>query len=154
LAEPFGIRGRKADLKKQPGRTRSMASNDIHKQSLIRQWDAYQPSKSTLLWACAATAVATVVIGFTWGGWMTAGASRDFAVGAGTAARTELASAVCVERFNAQADTVARLAELKAIGSALARRQFVEAGGWATMPGQTAPEARGAEACAAALNAV
>jgi hypothetical protein len=153
LAEPFGIRGRKADLQKQPGRTRSMANNDSHKTSLMQQWHAYQPSKSTLVWACAATAAATMLIGFTWGGWMTGGASRGLAAGAGTAARIELTSAVCVDRFNAQADPVARLAEFKAIGSALARRQFVEAGGWATMPGQTAPETRGADACAVALNA-
>lgn len=33
------------------------------------------------------------------------------------------------------------------------KRQFVEAGGWATMPGQTTPDRLGAEACATALAA-
>jgi len=29
-----------------------------------------------LVWACVATAVATMIIGFSWGGWVTGGTSR------------------------------------------------------------------------------
>jgi len=128
-----------------------MAMQNSTKRSLTQRWDGYQPTKSTLVWACVGAAVATVIVGFTWGGWVTGGTSRDLATTAGSVARGELAADICVERFNAAPDSAARLVELKAITSASAKRQFVEASGWATMPGQTNPDRRGAEACAAAL---
>jgi len=121
--------------------------------SLASRWESYQPSKSILVWACIATAVATTVVGFTWGGWVTGNTSRTAAATAVDTARGELASAICLERFNAAPDAAAKLVEFKAIGDSYKKRQFVEAGGWATMPGQTAPDRRGAEACATALNA-
>lgn len=130
-----------------------MAMQSNSKKSLTQRWDDYRPTKSTLVWACAGTAVATMIVGFTWGGWVTGGTSRDLASTAGTAARVELAGEICVERFNAAPNSAARLVELKAITSASAKRQFVESGGWATMPGQTDPDRRGAEACAVALAA-
>jgi hypothetical protein len=58
-----------------------------------------------------------------------------------------------VERFNAAPDAAARLVEFKAITDAYKKRQFIEAGGWATMPGQTAPDRRGVEVCSTALAA-
>jgi hypothetical protein len=101
--------------------------------------------------ACAAAAVATMIIGFGWGGWVTGSTSRSMATTAATEARGDLAAAICVERFMAAPDSAARLVQLKAIPESYKKRQFVEAGGWATMPGQTAPDARGAEACAVTL---
>ncbi|TWG53172.1 hypothetical protein [Aminobacter sp. J44] len=123
------------------------------KRNFTQRWDDYQPTKSTLVWACVGAAVATMIVGFAWGGWVTGGTSRDLVTNAGSVARGLLAGDICVERFNAAPGSAARLAELKAITSASARRQFVEAGGWATMPGQTNPDRRGAEACAVALAA-
>lgn len=82
---------------------------------------------------------------------MTGGTSRTMAATAGDTARGELASAICIERFNAAPDAAAKLVEFKAIPDSFKKRQFVEAGGWATMPGQTTPDRRGAEACATAL---
>ncbi|WP_442578075.1 hypothetical protein ACSBOB_21290 [Mesorhizobium sp. ASY16-5R] len=125
----------------------------VSKPSLAQRWENYQPSKSTLVWACAATAVVTMIVGFSWGGWVTGGTSRTLAATAGDVARGELASVVCVERFKAATDSPAKLTELNAITDSYKRRQFVEAGGWATMPGQTAPDRRAAEGCAAALAA-
>ncbi|MGQ3122007.1 MAG: hypothetical protein ACT6RU_18540, partial [Aliihoeflea sp.] len=71
----------------------------------------------------------------------------------GDVARGELASAICVERFNAEPDAEPRLVEFKAITDGFKKRQFIEAGGWATMPGQTTPDRRGAEGCSTALAA-
>ena len=34
-------------------------------------WADYRPSKATWLWSCIGCAIATLVIGFTWGGWVT-----------------------------------------------------------------------------------
>jgi hypothetical protein len=121
------------------------------KRSLSRRWDDYQPSKTMLFWGCAAAAVATMIIGFGWGGWVTGGTSRTMAAAAAQEARGELASAICVERFMAAPGSAARLVELKAIPDIYKKRQFIEAGGWATMPGQTSADRDGAEGCAAAL---
>ena len=130
-----------------------MAMETNTKQSLTRRWESYQPSKSALVWACAATAVATMIVGFSWGGWVTGGTSRTLAATAGDIARGELASLICVEKFKAAPDSAARLIEFKALTDNYKKRQFVETGGWATMPGQATPDRRAAEGCVAALAA-
>ena len=124
-----------------------------NKQSFARRWEDYQPSKTALVVACAATAIVTMIVGFNWGGWVTGGTSQSQAKNAGDTARSELASAICIEKFNSASDKVAQLFTLKAITESYKKREFVEAGGWATMPGQTQPDSRGAEACATALAA-
>lgn len=128
-----------------------MAVRQNTKPSLAQRWENYQPTKSTLFMACAATAVATMIVGFNWGGWVTGGTSRELAATAGDVARGELASVICVEKFKAAPDSAARLTELNAITDTYKRRQFVETGGWATMPGQTSADRRAAEGCALAL---
>jgi hypothetical protein len=128
-----------------------MAVQNNTKQSFARRFEDYQPTKSTLAWACAATAVATMIIGFGWGGWVTGSTSRSLAMTAGEVARGELASVICVEKFKAAPDSAAKLVEFKAITDSYKKRQFVETGGWATMPGQKSPDRRAAEGCAVAL---
>jgi len=130
-----------------------MAMQNSSDKTMSQRWDDYQPTKSTLAWACVGAAVAVIVVGFSWGGWVTGGTSRTAAATAGDVARGELASAICVERFNAAPDAAARLVEFKAISDGYKKRQFIVAGGWATMPGQTNPDRLGAEACSTALAA-
>ena len=130
-----------------------MATQTNGKTSIAQRWSNYQPSKSTLVWACAMTAVATMIVGFSWGGWVTGGTSRTLASTAGDVARGELAALICVERFNAAPGSRARLVEFKALSDGYRKRQFVEAGGWATMPGDTSANRRAAEGCAVALAA-
>jgi hypothetical protein len=129
----------------------SMTMQNTTKQSLAQRWEDSQPSKSMLAWACVATAVATMIIGFSWGGWVTGGTSRSLAMAAGDAARSELASVICVEKFMAAPDSAAKLVELKALTDSYKKREFVETGGWATMPGQKSSDRRAAEGCAVAL---
>src|SRR5688572_28410580 len=129
-----------------------MAVQDT-KQSLAQRWENYQPSKSTLGWACAAAAVATMIIGFSWGGCVTGGTSQRMVSAASDAARANLASIICVEKFKAAPDAAARLVAFKAITDTYKKRQFVETGGWATMPGQKSSDRRAAEGCAVALAA-
>ena len=128
-----------------------MTMQNTTKQSLARRFEDYQPTKSMLAWACVATAVATMIIGFGWGGWVTGGTSRSLAMAAGDASRAELASVICVERFKAAPDSAAKLVEFKAITDSYKKRQFVETGGWATMPGQKSPDRSATEGCAVAL---
>src|SRR3954454_14962102 len=92
-----------------------MAMQATIKRSLSRRWDDYQPSKTVLFWSCAAAAIATMIVGFGWGGWVTGGTSRSMATTAAQEARGELASSICVERFLAASDSAAQLATFKAI---------------------------------------
>jgi hypothetical protein len=130
-----------------------MATQSTTKPSFSRRWEDYQPSKAMLVWACIAAVIATIIVGFSWGGWVTGGTSQTMAKAAGDTARGELASAICVERFNAAPDAAAKLAEFKAIPDSYKKRQFVEAGGWATMPGHTTPDRLGVQGCVTVLSA-
>ena len=52
-----------------------MASN----QTLSQRFDEYQPSKTLWFWSVAGTAVLTMIVGFTAGGWTTAGTASEMA---------------------------------------------------------------------------
>ena len=60
-----------------------MAMQSTTKRSLSRRWEDYQPSKTMLVWTCIAAIVATMVVGFSWGGWVTGGTSQAMAATAG-----------------------------------------------------------------------
>jgi hypothetical protein len=118
------------------------------KRSLSQRWDELQPSKAMLAWACAGSIAATLVVGFSWGGWVTGGTAQEMAGDAGDEARGQLASVVCAESFMAAPDAAVQLAALKEIDSSYQQRRFVQDGGWATMPGEDSPDRRAVELCA------
>ncbi|WP_180900248.1 hypothetical protein [Martelella soudanensis] len=128
-----------------------MAAETNGNPSIGQRWAAYHPAKSTLVWACVLTAAVTMIVGFTWGGWVTGGTSRNLAAEAGDLSRSELATVICVDRFRAAPDSAQQMTDLKAMTSSYNQRQFIEAGGWATMPGQTTANRSAASACASAL---
>ncbi len=117
-------------------------------RGLSQRWDELQPSKTMLTWACVGSIAATLVVGFTWGGWVTGGTAQDMAGKAGDEARGQLASVVCAESFMASPDAAVQLAALKELSGSYQQRQFVEKGGWAVMPGADASDRRGADLCA------
>jgi len=87
-----------------------------------------------MLWGAAGGALAAMIVGFAWGGWVTGGrAETDAAQRANTAIVAALAP-VCVERFRRATDVSANLAALKKIDS-WSQGEFVEKGGWAMSPG-------------------
>jgi len=124
---------------------------DQQKRSIQQRWSDLQPSKTMLFWSCAGCVIAALVVGFTWGGWVTGGSARDMAKTAGDTSRYELASVICIEKFLAGPDAQAQLTELKAIDSSYRQRQFIEEGGWATMPSKDKAARRTAELCAKVL---
>lgn len=130
-----------------------MAMQNNAKESLSRRWEKYQPSKTMATWACILAAGATIVVGFSYGGWVTGGTAQKMAMTAGNEARAELASAICLERFKADPGSAARLIELKAMEGSYKQQQFVESNGWATMPGEKSPNRMAAKSCAVALAA-
>jgi hypothetical protein len=118
--------------------------------SLWRRWEDYKPSKGIWLWSCAACIVATVVIGFAWGGWVTGGTATRMAADAASGANAQLAAADCVYRFENGPDATAQLAALKKAES-YQRSDLIEKDGWATMPGSKGPVEGAALICSQQL---
>jgi hypothetical protein len=121
------------------------------KRSIQQRWNDLQPSKTMLVWSCLGSVVVALVVGFTWGGWVTGRTARGMAETAGDTSRYELASVICVEKFLAAPDAQAQLAELKAMDSSYHQRQFIEAGGWAVMPTKDKAARQAADLCAKVL---
>jgi hypothetical protein len=90
--------------------------------------------------------VATIVVGFVWGGWVMGGTATRMASDAAAGARAELAAMVCVAGFNQGPDAVAQLAELKK-ASSYQRGEMLKKSGWLTMPGSTDPVTGAADIC-------
>ena len=116
------------------------------KRSLGQRWEASRPTKTALFWSCAGCVVATIVVGFTWGGWTTGRTAHAVAEEAALNSRNELAAAVCVDRFKAASGAPAQLVALKALSS-WNRGDFVEKGGWAAMPDKIEPGDGAARLC-------
>lgn len=126
--------------------------SEQQKKSLQRRWEDLRPSKTMLFWSCAGSVVVALIVGFTWGGWVTGGTAREMAEEAGDNGRYGLASVICVDKFMAAPDARAQLTALKAIDSSYRQRQFIDAGGWATMPQQEEAAREASELCAEALS--
>ena len=103
------------------------------------------------LWGAAAGAIALAIVGFSWGGWVTGGAAETLAKSRAATAVVAALTPICVEKFRQAADASANLAEMKKAAYVWEQSKFVEKGGWATMPGSTAPNSAVARACAESL---
>jgi hypothetical protein len=105
---------------------------------------------SAYLWGAFGGAVIVAIVGFSWGGWTTAGtAQRNAATAAHDAVVAALAP-ICADRFQGQTDAAARTADL-AKTSTWERGAVIEKSGFATMPGAKSADADVARACAAIL---
>ena len=111
-----------------------------------KRWETFQASKATLFWSCAGCAVATMIVGFTWGGWVTGGTADKMSSSAAGAARAELAAAMCVTRFMSGPDMSAQLAALKAANT-WNRSDLIDKAGWTTPPGTENPVRGAADLC-------
>ena len=116
-------------------------------------WSDYRPSKVTWFWSCVGCVIATIVLGFTWGGWMTGGAAELMAREAREEGRAELAAAICVARFVEAPDAAVRLAALKD-ESSWSRDDSIADAGWTTPLGLEEPVGGAADLCADRLVAM
>jgi hypothetical protein len=108
-------------------------------------------SRTRLLQGIAIGAVASMIIGFSWGGWVTGGTANKLAAErANTAVLTAL-TPICVEKFLQNSDAKANLALLQKISTSWEQGQYLEKGGWATPPGATSSDYQLARACAEKL---
>jgi hypothetical protein len=98
----------------------------------------------------AVGAVLTMVIGFSWLGWTLESTAKRMAQTQAHSAVVAALAPICVERFMKQPDAPAKLVTFRETDS-WKRREFIEGGGWATMPGSKWPDSSVANACAEEL---
>jgi dienelactone hydrolase len=104
------------------------------------------------LQGAAVGAVALAIVGFAWGGWVTAGTAKQMA---SDHARLEVVAAlvpICIEQSKQDPQVMETLIQLKDASSYNRSDMLMEAG-WATMPGSTAPNRNVASACMDKLEA-
>jgi hypothetical protein len=98
------------------------------------------------LYGAVAGAVALSIIGFSWGGWVTARSAREMAADQARLEVVEALVPVCVEQSRQDPNVIATLASLKD-ESSYKRGEMLMKTGWATMPGSTDPHRNVAKAC-------
>jgi len=108
-------------------------------------------SRSRLLQGIAIGAVASMVVGFSWGGWVTGGTANKLAAEQADAAVVSALTPICVEKFLQNGDAKANLAVLQKISSNWEQGDYVQKGGWATQPGAISSDYHLARACAEKL---
>jgi hypothetical protein len=109
------------------------------------------PTKTKpMIWGAVGGAVACMIVGFSWGGWVTGGTARKDAATAAHDAVVVALAPICADRFRAQGDAPAKIAEL-AKESSWERGNVVEKSGYALMPGSKKTDFDVARACAEML---
>jgi hypothetical protein len=119
-------------------------------RSFSDKWQEARPSKTAFFWACVASAVVTMIIGFTWGGWVRGATAQSIAEGRAEDAVAQRLAHICVFQSHQDAARDQKLKELKAL-SAYDRESYVEKQGWAKMPGEQDTDTKVAEDCAGLL---
>jgi hypothetical protein len=145
--------GRMLDLTKVPlSGVRCVAPKHVERKESIMQLPStlQGESRTRLLQGAFAGFLATVVIGFGWGGWTLGSTAKETAAKSAAAAVVAVLAPVCADKFRHAADASANMAELKKVSSWM-QDSYIEKGGWATFPGMTSPDRGVAQACATLL---
>ena len=96
-------------------------------------------------------AVAVMIVGFSWGGWMTGGGANELAA---DRAHDEVIAALvplCLQITQNDPDRTAKMATITE-ATTYQRRDAVMAAGWARVPGADAPNRDLAQACMVGLD--
>lgn len=102
------------------------------------------------VWGAVIGGIATMILGFSYMGWTTAGSTDRIASERSSAAVVTALVPFCMAKAQVDADP-AKLAKLKTEQSSYSRSDIVRTAGWATMPGMTAPDYALAQACSEGL---
>ena len=102
-------------------------------------------SLTRLLQGIAVGAIATVVIGFSWGGWSLASTANEMAKQRSEQAVVLAMAPVCANKFRALPDAAAKLTTLSKIDSWKRRDEFPK--DLVTVPGESYPSSALVEAC-------
>ena len=114
------------------------------------RWATSRPTKTLVFWSWVGIGILTMIVGFSWGGWVTGSTARAMAEARGEDAVVKRLAPMCALRFEKASDKEQRLKELKDAG-AWDRAEYVMKQGWATLPGDKEPERKVADECAKLL---
>ena len=121
-------------------------TQDKKKLSLGQRWHEAQPTKMVVFWACIASIILTMIVGFGWGGWVTAGTAQEMAKDA----VVQRLAPICVGQFYQDPGKEQKLIALNEVRN-YQRDDYVTDQGWATMPGEDQSDRKVADACAKLL---
>jgi hypothetical protein len=137
--------------KSKPGPPIVSAVSAKSKHDTFRQrWNALQLSKTFIVWICLAMIAGTMLVGFTWGGWVTSGTAQQTAATVANDAVVQRLAAICVAQFHQDADGQQKLVTMKE-STSYQQTNFVKEQGWSTMPGDEQSDSKVAAACAKQL---
>lgn len=102
------------------------------------------------LYGAATGAVALAIIGFSWGGWVTAGSAQELADNQSATAVAAALTPYCVLQSTTDVNRATVMADFEK-ASTYSRRNVVEKAGWATPLGADASNRDLAQTCALAL---
>ena len=102
-------------------------------------------SLTRLLQGAAAGAVATIVVGFYWGGWSLASTADKMAKQRSDVAVVAALAPVCADKFRALPDAEAKKVELSKVDSWKRRDEFPKE--FVTLPGESYPSSALVDAC-------
>jgi len=133
----------------------ALAPKLVERKEIIMQVPSILQGESLtrLLQGAFAGFLATVVIGFGWGGWTLGSTAKQMADKSSSAAVVAVLAPMCADKFRQGTDASANMAELKKVSSWM-QDTYIEKGGWATFPGMTGPDRGVAQACANLLTAL
>ncbi len=102
-------------------------------------------SLTRLLQGASAGALATMILGFYWGGWTLASTTEKQVQSAQQASVVRVLAPICADKFKRSADATANLEALNKADS-WRRNEIIEKAGWTTFPGSE-PDRNVADAC-------
>ena len=106
-------------------------------------------SPKRLLQGAAVGAIATIVIGFTWGGWSLGSTADKMAAAQSKLAVVAALAPVCADKFRAQPDAAAKTIALSKVYPWKRTEEFPKE--FVTLPGEAGPSSALADACYALL---
>jgi hypothetical protein len=130
----------------EDGDRRKTVEQNKNKVSFGQRWDQVRPTKTIVFWSLVTSIILTMIVGFTWGGWVTGGTAQKMA----DDALVQRLAPICVDQFNQGPGKDQRLIEFKETSS-WKRGDYIEEQGWATMPGEAEPDSQVATECAKLL---
>jgi hypothetical protein len=123
---------------------------DWTKLSLGQRFSEARPTKTAVFWSWVASLVVILILGFTWGGWVTGRTARNMAEAMADDAVVKRLAPMCVVQFKKDPGRNEKLNELKQ-ASTYQGGEYVGKQGWATMPGEKESDSRVADECARLL---
>ncbi len=119
--------------------------------NLRHRWDKAKLTKTAVFWIAIAVVVLTIFLGFSQGGWVTAGTANRMAEIKSQDVLLERLAPICMAQFDEDPQRAQKLDELTALTTSVQRTRYVKDQTWAIMPGEAAADDRVAAKCAEQL---